>query len=963
MLRIHCSESAQACAKYFDNHLETGDYYFEDQENEKGTWFGKAAEKIGIEGQVTPEQFHRLIFNKHPLTNERLNPRNNAKRRPGYDFEFSVCKGLSLVYLIGEQEEIRMAFQDAVRHTMGEIEREAKSRFRDHGEDRDVVTGNLVWSEFIHKTARPVDGLCDPQLHCHAYVHNTTFREDKGRFMALQAGDLKRDAGYFQAIYFERLADNLKAYGYQVEATKLGPDIIGIPQELKDKFSRRTQQIEKRAKEWGITKADQKAELGALTRENKKTQKLTFSAQKQEWRSRLGGHELKMIEQAKANSQLHKIPIVSRQDAMQLALDHCFERESVVSHRKLIATAQRFGKGQVKLADLEQVQPLGLISKEYKGQKLCTLDSILSKEAEMLSLIRKGKHAFRALNEDYRGFTNVQLNEGQRGAIQHLLASNDRVSIISGKAGVGKTTLMKELKIAAGSQGKEIFAYAPTAHASRTVLREDGFKDANTVASLLHTKDDRFLENGIILIDECGLLGVDDMVGVLRLAEKRNCRVVLSGDRSQHQAVSGSPAMAVIEKSGLVKPFHVTEIVRQQGVYKQAVADIANGQYDKALDSFQESGWIMEGADVSLHAAIANDYVKSHHLKDPNLVIAPTHSEGVSVTASIRERLKKEGRIGGYERKYHVLKNYEFTKAEKTLKEAYHKGQIIEFNQPHAGFSRGQQVTVLEGQHGSVRVRTKHLEIKSLPLTDTSRFDVYNRESLGLVKGDLVRITDNTKDLKGFSLNRGDRLKVIGFTASGDIKLEGGKVMSRSFNHYAHGYTNTSFAAQGKSPTVVQIVMNNAVKGAINKAQFYVSASRGKLKAKIYTNDITDLRQWIRKPSEKMAAHDLVGYPKLEQEQMIQQDHKRRVFHVLFHGFGQGKQKAFDAAYKGTALLKPYLGRATYKDWGLTRNNIREQLKPTVRPIDWCPPQTTVIPRNWYDNIKQYQNKRSGYER
>lgn len=904
MLRIHCSESAEACAKYFDNHLETGDYYFENQENEPGIWYGKGAAKMGLSGTVSQEQFHDLVFNKNPTTKNQLNPRHNADRRPGYDFVFSVPKGLSLVHLIGGRDEIRTAFEDAVRHTMTQIEDEAKSRFRDKGADFDVTTGNLVWSEFIHKTSRPVDGVCDPQLHCHAYVHNTTFRDDKGQFMALQAGDIKRDAPYFQAIYFERLAENLQSYGYQVEPTKLGPDIVGIPQELKDKFSRRTEQIERKAKELGITNPDDKAKLGSLTREGKKTQKLTFTAQQQEWRNRLTSHELKQIEGAKTNSQQYEPSKATPEQAMQFAIDHCFERDSVVSHRQLIATAHNSAIGQVKLSDLEGLKPDGLISKEIKGQKLCTLDSILQQEAELLKLIRKGKHALRPLMKEYNGFSTERLNEGQRGAVKHILSSHDRVTIISGKAGVGKTTLMKEIQIAIGSQKKKLFAYAPTAHASRTVLREDGFRDANTVAHLLHSKDHRFLKNGVMLVDEAGLLGVGDAVALLKIAEQQSCRIIMSGDRMQHQAVSGSPAMAVIEKSGLVKPFHVTEIVRQQGVYKQAIADIANEQYEKAVDTFHESGWIMEGPDAILHNAIAKDYVKSHHLKTPNLVVVPTHAEGGNATQAIREELKTKNLIGGLTRNYQTLKDYGFTNAEKTLKEAYVKGQIIEFNTACHGFRRGERVKVLKAKNGAVMVRTSLQEVKALPLTSTSGFDVFNSETISLVKGDLMRLTSNTKDINGFALNRGDRLKITGFTPSGDIKLEGGKVMSRKFKHYTYGYTSTSFAAQGKSPPVVQVLMNNAVKGAINKAQFYVSVSRGKLRAKIYTNNTEDLKQWIHKPSEKLAAHDVIGYPKFMTDQMKQMDRKRRMLHYLKSQAMRSRKIVKETVFKGTNLFK-----------------------------------------------------------
>ena len=44
---------------YAARHLEHGDYYAEG-EKVTGQWFGKGAEKLGLEGQVEHEQFERV---------------------------------------------------------------------------------------------------------------------------------------------------------------------------------------------------------------------------------------------------------------------------------------------------------------------------------------------------------------------------------------------------------------------------------------------------------------------------------------------------------------------------------------------------------------------------------------------------------------------------------------------------------------------------------------------------------------------------------------------------------------------------------------------------------------------------------------------------------------------------------------------------------------------------------------
>lgn len=57
-----------------------------------------------------------------------------------------------------QDERILDAFKLAVNQTMREIESEIKTRVRQNGANENRTTGNMVWAEFFHFTARPVNG-------------------------------------------------------------------------------------------------------------------------------------------------------------------------------------------------------------------------------------------------------------------------------------------------------------------------------------------------------------------------------------------------------------------------------------------------------------------------------------------------------------------------------------------------------------------------------------------------------------------------------------------------------------------------------------------------------------------------------------------------------------------------------------------------------------------------------------
>ena len=126
------------------------------------------------------------------------------------------------------------------------------------------------------------------------------------------------------------------------------------------------------------------------------------------------------------------------------------------------------------------------------------------------------------------------LNASQQQAVFYILESHDRVMVVRGAAGVGKTALMQEAVEAIEANGTKVVALAPTADASRGVLRSEGFKDAETVARFLMDEALQQQAKGqVVWIDEAGLLSAKTMAKVFALADKLDARVLLTGDRRQ----------------------------------------------------------------------------------------------------------------------------------------------------------------------------------------------------------------------------------------------------------------------------------------------------------------------------------------------------------------------------------------------------------------------------------------------
>src|SRR5947207_13123820 len=119
MIRITQQDSAGSAKRYY----ATADYYSEGQEI-VGSWGGKGASRLGLEGTVDKFSFERLCDNLDPRTEKPLTALTRTERTVGYDWTFSAPKSLSLLYAMSGDQGIMDAFRAAVDETMREAEAE-----------------------------------------------------------------------------------------------------------------------------------------------------------------------------------------------------------------------------------------------------------------------------------------------------------------------------------------------------------------------------------------------------------------------------------------------------------------------------------------------------------------------------------------------------------------------------------------------------------------------------------------------------------------------------------------------------------------------------------------------------------------------------------------------------------------------------------------------------------------------
>jgi conjugative relaxase-like TrwC/TraI family protein len=858
MLRVIASHNAKGAKEYFAQSLSKEDYYSEGQEI-SGNWHGLAARRLGLTGLVDTATFGALCDNKKPGTDERLTQRTRDNRTVGYDFNFHCPKSVSVVYEFTKDERILDALKNAVNQTMREIETETKTRVRKNGANENRATGNMAWAEFFHFTARPVNGVPDPHLHAHCYVFNSTWDDVEGKWKAGQFRDLKHDAPYFEAVFHARFARQMADLGYRVERTSKGWELGGVPQRVIQEFSKRTEQIEQRAKELGITSAKGKDGLAAFTRERKQKH-LSKEDLRELWAARISPDEKVSIQSAVGLSRSQTGGITEGR-AMDFAIHHCYERASIVTDKELLLQAFHHGVGDVLVEDVKrELSRDDFVKENWNGCNWFSTQEVLGEEKFLIDFVQNGCGKFAAFQSGAYSFRNNGLSDEQRAAVLHILQSKDLVTAIRGGAGTGKTTMMKEAVTAIESGGRRVFVFAPSAEAARGVLRQEaGFPDADTVEALLqNSKLHNQIRNQVLWIDEAGLLGARTLARVAKLAKEQNCRIILSGDTAQHRAVERGDALRILEKHANLKAVELKEIWRQKvAEHKALIAELRAGDLEQAFRRMEKLGMLRQICLENRHERLAEDYVAAAKGGKSALVISPTHAEGERVTAEIRSKLKASKSLGPDERDFLQLKNLQWTEAERSDARNYTAGLVIQFHQNAPGFRRGERVTVRGQTPKAVSVERINGELAILPLYQSNRFHVYESQRISLASGDVIRVTQNGYAASGHRLNNGELRKVKDFTQEGDIRLQNGWLVAKDYGNLAHGYCLTSFSAQSKGADCVFIAESSESFRAANREQIYVSASRFKENLTIYTDNKAALLARAGISGQRPSATDL----------------------------------------------------------------------------------------------------------
>ena len=582
--RVTTLKGADAGAYY----VEALPNYYLDSGEPKGTWHGKGAELLGLEGEIIDGEFMRVMAGVHPRMrgDVPLGRSYGEKSVRGLDITASAPKSVSTMFAIGDDDTRRhvLAAHDTAVATMLEwVETHAHTRYRIDGQVAVVDAEGIIAATFRQHTSRALD----PQLHTHVVIANRV-RSDDGRWLALDARTLKLDQRTLSAIYHYTLRSELTGrLGVDWQPVVNGiAEIAGMNDAVLEEFSARTAGVQRRIDEkldrfidtfdrdptprerWRL---EREAVVDSRPPKAHDIDAATLHDGCRIQVEMLGLEPQQVVEQVVDWVTPHEIdgPVLFK--ACHDAIETLSEKQSTWRPAELtreiaaaIPTDNTFHAGaMVELLDLmtdSAIKEHGVdISRpitdgarlrrdgrpvtESVADRALTTPTILAQEERLLAWAeRRMAHDPTESPEAVRR-SEIELTGPQAETAAAVSGDADLVLVV-GPAGTGKTTALAPAVAQLQADGRPVFGLAPSAAAADVLSTETGLA-ADTIDKLLYEHsgdrppDHRYnLPVGTtIIVDEAAMAPTDKLDQLAALADDWGWRVVMVGDPMQFSAV------------------------------------------------------------------------------------------------------------------------------------------------------------------------------------------------------------------------------------------------------------------------------------------------------------------------------------------------------------------------------------------------------------------------------------------
>lgn len=473
----------------------------------------------------------------------------------------------------------------------------------------------------------------------------------------------------------------------------------------------------------------------------------------------------------------------------------------------------------------------------------------------------------------------IGLNAGQQDAARLILTSSDRVNVILGVAGAGKSFTLGQAKTIieeqAATMGLKIHGVAPS-HQAKSELKQVTGAGDTLQAFLTSPKEWQKLgKSHLLIVDEAGMASTKQLAELERISTKQGFRYFLVGDLRQTAAVEAGKPLEQIAK--VTKTIEMNESVRHKTAHLQESARLAaSGKMAESLaplsvkeikDASERRKYLADRfvsigrqAEDNARASGKTDHdarAAGLAARKETLLLTTTNAGRQEINRFVRQNLG----LAGQGKEIDTLHQKDTTAESRRFLMNYKTGDVLQFSAAYRslGVNSGDRLTVAEIQSDRLILSDKTgLPHEFKPTSfKTENWGLYAPEKIELAVGDHVRMRENTAQFQNGDF--GTVLFLDGKTLKIQSEKEPQQVWTIALNDRAtcidHGYAMTAHGAQGATRDRTLVDMDTTSL-TLSKETAYVMNTRSRRELEIVTNNAAALPSAISQAAYKPNALD-----------------------------------------------------------------------------------------------------------
>ena len=385
----------------------------------------------------------------------------------------------------------------------------------------------------------------------------------------------------------------------------------------------------------------------------------------------------------------------------------------------------------------------------------------------------------------------------------YTLTSIDRISLLNGSAGTGKSYVLSAVSEAYKESDYQVHGIALQAITAKAIANDCDIP-SSTIASFLAKYESGNLEvnnKTVLILDEAGMVGSRDMQKLLMIVERHHAQIKLVGDSYQLNAVMAGSAFNHIQQNLDHKNTASLENIQRQrsSEMKEASQHLSKHNVDQALEIYKALDKVNE---YESHELALVKTIQSWSLDqgESKLMLAHSNRDVNELNAMARSILIKDGKLSA---ESHKVSTY--------------KGEI--------DLALGDKIVFKKND--------KHLNVSN---------------------GETAKVI-------GFELDKQQNIKSMMVESDQGGKIS--KIDLDSYQHFKHGYANTIHSSQGMTVENAYILASENMNANLT----YVALTRHKGNVELNYSATAfnqDEKMWVRNSEGKYQEKELTPFDNLK---------------------------------------------------------------------------------------------------